>query len=165
MASRSSYGVVNFVKCAWLAVVCEFRMYVVKRIILNVSAAGVIRCHYSHCHSRPGARQQSYGTWSLSCFCTLPLPDAEDATPSESALSTSGCKPTTTSPGPPGGPIIAARCPERTTQSPLSACSWKERNGPKSFSVSWTEFSRMGLCACAQLYLLRWASTKHAITK
>jgi hypothetical protein len=39
------------------------------------------------------------------------------------------------------GPIIAARCPERTTQPPLSACSWKERNGPKTFSVSWTEFS------------------------
>jgi hypothetical protein len=36
--------VVNFVKCAWLAVVCEFRMYVVKRIILNVSAAIFTRC-------------------------------------------------------------------------------------------------------------------------
>jgi hypothetical protein len=26
-------------------------------------------------------------------------------------------------------------------------------------------FCKLGLCACAQLYLLRWASTKHAITK
>jgi hypothetical protein len=26
--------------------------------------------------------------------------------------------------GRPGGPIIAARCPERTTQPPLSACGW-----------------------------------------
>jgi hypothetical protein len=28
-----------------------------------------------------------------------------------------------------------------TAQPPLSACGWKERNGPKFFSVSWTEFS------------------------
>jgi hypothetical protein len=41
----------------------------------------------------------------------------------------------------PGGPIIAARCPERTTQPPFSACGWKERNGPEKISVSWTEFS------------------------
>jgi hypothetical protein len=28
-----------------------------------------------------------------------------------------------------------------------------------------TGTAELGLCACAQLYLLRWASTKHAITK
>jgi hypothetical protein len=53
-----------------------------------------------------------------------------------------GGQPTTTPPGPPGGPIIAARCPERATQLPLSACSWKERNGPKIRFVSCMEFSK-----------------------
>ena len=64
----------------------------------------------------------------------------------------------------PGGAIIAARCPERTTQPPLSACGWKERKWDEMFfrlMHGILNIRNMGLAVCGGC-LAAWGQARAA---